>query len=91
MDLVIDYSKKIVDTLHDKHCWNNELLWLHMEMVTRNSCEDKRLILIESFEVAIINNFKSWGNEIDYISPHVFLTLLEKLFFFSSSCEYLLG
>ncbi|KAH9329058.1 hypothetical protein KI387_001166, partial [Taxus chinensis] len=90
-DLVTDYSKKIVDTLHDKHCWNNELLWLHMEMVTGNSCEDKRLILIESFEVAIISTFKSWGNEIDYISPHVFLTLLEKLFFFSSSCEYLLG
>ncbi|KAH9291519.1 hypothetical protein KI387_043297 [Taxus chinensis] len=90
-DLVTDYGKKIVETLHDKHCWNNELLWLHMEMVTGNSCEDKRLILIESFEVAIISTFKSWGNQIDYISPHVFLSLLEKLFFFSSSCEYLLG
>ncbi|KAH9302571.1 hypothetical protein KI387_014154, partial [Taxus chinensis] len=79
-DLVTDYIKKIVDTLDEKHCWNNELLCLHMEMVTGNSCEDKILILIDSFRVAIISTFKSWGNEIDCISPHLLVTSKSETF-----------
>ncbi|GLJ34038.1 hypothetical protein SUGI_0684590 [Cryptomeria japonica] len=89
-ELVKDHGKKIIENLHD-NCWNNELLWLHMETLTGDTLKDERVNLIKSFQTALTSTFQEWGNQIDYISPNVFLSLLEKLFFFSSSCEYLSG
>ncbi|GLJ34015.1 hypothetical protein SUGI_0684140 [Cryptomeria japonica] len=90
-DLVTEYGKEIVKSLQHNDCWNNVLLWLHMETLTGNSFQDKRLNLIESFATALYTTFQHWQNQSNYISPHIFLSLLEKLFFFSSSCEYRSG
>ncbi|GLJ34036.1 hypothetical protein SUGI_0684510 [Cryptomeria japonica] len=90
-ELVTNYGKKVIKSLHDKNCWNNELLWLPMETLTGYTFKDKRMDLIKSFQAALTSTFQEWGKHGDYISPNVFLSLLEKLFFFSSSCEYLSG
>ncbi|GLJ34029.1 hypothetical protein SUGI_0684370 [Cryptomeria japonica] len=77
--LVTEYGKTIIKSLDDNNCWNNELLWLN----TGDCLLDKRLCMIESFDKALHGTFQNWHNHIDYISPHIFLILLEKLFSFS--------
>ena len=88
-DLGIEYGKKILESLNDKHYWNDQLLWLDMDTSPEISSCNRRMHLVKSFGQALSSTFNNW-EKIDYISPQIFLMLLEKLFFLASSCEQLL-
>jgi hypothetical protein len=88
-DLGTEYGKKIIEFINDKHYWSDQLLWLDMDTSPEISLRDRRMNLVKSFGQALSSTFNNW-EKIDYISPHIFLMLLEKLFFLASSCEQLL-
>jgi hypothetical protein len=88
-DLGTEYGKKIIEFINDKHYWSDQLLWLDMDTSPEISLRDRRMNLVKSFGQALSPTFNNW-EKIDYISPHIFLMLLEKLFFLASSCEQLL-
>ncbi|URE05272.1 UvrD/REP helicase N-terminal domain [Musa troglodytarum] len=51
-----------------------------------------RFPVISTFECALQSSFNIyWKNEIDYLSPHCFIYLIECLVFFASSCRGLGG
>jgi hypothetical protein len=88
-DLGTEYGKKIINQCLDyKHFWSDQLLWLDMDTFPEISLQDRRMHLVESFRQALFSTFNKW-EKIDYISPHIFLVLLDKLFFLASSCEQL--
>jgi hypothetical protein len=87
-DMVAKYGKKISTCFNEEHYWNDQLLWLRMDTFPEISLQYRRMCLVKGFEKALCSTFYRW-EKIVSISPHIFLILLEKLFFLASSCGQL--
>ncbi|KAG6515462.1 uncharacterized protein LOC121971003 [Zingiber officinale] len=77
--------KEIRECLRNKQHWNNFI----EQYKTFLDQGFGRIPLLSKFKVALENTFHdpNWGKEKDYVSPHHFISLMEKLMFLASLCQ----